>query len=214
MKRIFVVIIFCGGVFYANGTVDISKSGGKKLKGGHIGYDYTHITEGGGNCTITCTGSGNNECPTCAHKANMYEGVIAIVCDNIDMGLTAGEFVKDGLSCTWSDGTKEEDAGSFIYSYKLRIVEIEGTTTIPVTIQVVPTLVQSNFTIRFSEPVNAMVNVRIIDADGNLHLNSNVQVFGNEYDITTMSALTSGMYYVICTNETAGINAHAVFIKQ
>ena len=241
MKKIFfvvVAVVICSSVSYARESIDIHMSGGKIIKKGpdkgQVGYAFAIKTEdcldnGDYELTINCYGEGLNPCPKPVHHAgstfnsDLYDECVTAIKMSIDMELTAGEFTKGGWLCVWSDGQKEEDeeeVGTFIYGYKLvmtyenPVIVVPPVVIEPFVITLYPNPVEDHFTIRFSTLINETMNVKIIDAEGNQRWNFDVFVSGDEYGITTLPILTAGIYHVICTNETTGMNAHATFVKQ
>jgi len=67
-------------------------------------------------------------------------------------------------------------------------------------IQVVPNPAQDQIAIYFSESINAVMNVKIIDLMGIKYLDVPMYVAGNTLQITDISYLPAGAYYVFCTN--------------
>ena len=196
-------------------------SGGRKIltgeHKGEIGYKDVSNT----NCdyatigvvnTITCSGRGSTTCPPSPCNSiltpDIYNGIIAKVYESIDCGKTEGYFEVSGLSCTWSDGEKnkdededEDEDGVFIYSYKLEIKEIISTIPVLEIIQVFPNPVINQFSIRFSMPIDAMMNIRIVDMSGNTRWETDSYVSGNELHIDDIAGLLSGVYHVVCRTD-------------
>jgi len=226
MKKVFVILIavFCCSAIYAKQkqpTTSEKVNGGKVIqtitfiddKGDKIdlrilGYQRTRKeVDSRGNCKIECSGSGYNQCPTCAGasvSSVVYNDVINTVRSSIDIGLIAGEFVIEDLVCTWSDGGKEENESVvgeviFIYSYNLEIVPIFiEDPVIPMTITVVPNSVQDHITVHFSKQVDGIVNVKIVDIAGEILWDLDMYVSGNVLPIDGLD-LPSGTYHIICT---------------
>ena len=193
--------------------------GGKTIKvgddAGEKGYknveesscDYTIGT--GSTHTIKCSGRGDITCPPSPCKSiltpEVYNNIIARVYMEIDMGLTAGEFLIAGVACTWSDGEIEEDEeeeGTFNYSYKLIMVYknpvIVVAPIIPMTITVVPNSVQDHITVHFSKQIDGMVEVKIVDMTGDIQWDLDMHVSGNVLPIDGLDLLP-GTYHIICT---------------
>lgn len=232
MKKIFVIVsvIFLCVATYAEGdnVTDISKSGGRLIKTGkdkgETGYasatkeqwdewyngELTRFTR------IVCEGRGRNTCKfDMSLPPKLLDDITRTLHSYIDMGHTTGRFEIEGFICTWSDGDKEEDeeeTGAFIYRYKLVIKN--KTTIAHTTIQVSPNPIQHTLSILFSVPINAMMNVKIVDVNGNIRWNANMDVVGEVLVLpeNAINTLQLGTYYVICTNN--DYTANAPFVKQ
>ncbi len=232
-----IAIVFYCMASYAeqNCEVVINKSGGKVIKSGtqagEIGYasatkDETDETINGVRwyyCNIQCHGRGVNPCPpqtgSCSPLIpDISDAIIATLHTAIDMGETAGMFDIEGFLCTWTDGEKNEDEdenGVFIYSYKLTIKENTSVTHVDMSIQLFPNPAHDHIAVRFSMPIDAMMNVKIIDVAGNDYWHSDIHVLGDELHINDISFLLPGIYYVICTNkDNEEVRAYANFLKQ
>jgi hypothetical protein len=235
IKKLFVivgVVFYCTAV-YAVGEevkdiqVQIDKSGGRLILAGtdkgETGYASASKEEwkdgyGTTYIRIQCSGRGRNTCNfNTSLPPIIYDKVIAKVQSDIDWGRTAGSFLIGDFVCIWSDGEKEadeDDADVFTYSYKLEITNVTSVIIENLEIQIFPNPVLNSATVRFSMPINAMMNVKIVDAMGDVYWNVNRDVVGETLVLpaAVISALQSGMYYVVCTNN--DYTAHASFFKQ
>lgn len=183
--------------------ITVNQSGGKIIKDknnpnvGQVGFQTAnrneHISPNGHyTCDITCSGKG---------------GV-----DYIDMGETAGKFLIDGFLCTWDEGKKEIDEEKTpIYSYRLVIITDE--TPEKLGIQVFPNPVHDCIFVRFSMPIDAKMNIKIVDEKSNVHWYSDIYVSGNEFHIDYVNFLPLGIYYIVCTNNESE-TVYAKFLKE
>ena len=231
---ILLVAVFCCTVIYAKNQPTYSE----KINGGsevtvcgecYVGYASTsREVDGKGNVKVKCSGSGSNKCNTGMSNSTggssvVYDEAIKTIRYYIDIGLTAGEFVIADFVCTWSEGEKKEEEKAdgkitSIYSYNLEIAPIfmEDITIIPMTITVFPNpLSEGNLSVHFSSPINAMINVRIVDMEGDTRLVSDMYVT-DEVLVLPVSGtyhLSTGTYHIICT-DADGETAHATFFKR
>jgi hypothetical protein len=232
IKKLFIIV---GVIFYCIATYAKQPKYSEKINGGklitetspngtstitYVGYQITNReVDKKGNVKVECRGSGNNSCPrgVASIASDIYDWVIESVHFSIDMGETAGEFLIGDLVCTWSDGEKdadENDADIFIYSYNLEITD--ATPAIPMTITVFPNPIQTgNLSVRFSNPINDVITIRIIDDMGNTHLLVDKYVTGDVLVLTDAEtySLASDMYHIICTTADNDM-AHASFVKR
>lgn len=80
--------------------------------------------------------------------------------------------------------------------------EIIGQYQIPVNVNmtVAPNPVQDQFTVSFSEQIDAVMNIKIMDIMGTKHLDVPMYVFGNQLQIDNINHLPTGIYYIFCIN--------------
>jgi hypothetical protein len=241
IKRVIVIIgvICCVTVIYAEGVVcDITYnvSGGKIIKTGAnvglTGYDkvehsYSNEVIKGVRYVISstnCSGKGTNicpsrpECPSTSISPAIYDEIIGKLQSDIDLGHIAGNFVIGEFVCTWEEGSKEIEVVNGIeypiYSYNLKITSMNPEIIENLEIQVVPNPVHNSAMVHFSMPINAMMNVKVVDAMGYVHWVANVDVTSDVLVLpeAVINTLQAGTYYVVCTNN--DYTAYAPFIKQ
>jgi hypothetical protein len=89
-----------------------------------------------------------------------------------------------------------------------------GQYLVPVNIdmQVVPNPIQNNFVVVFSEQVDAVMNVKIIDIMGTKHLDVSKYVQGNILQINNINHLPASIYYIFCAN--SEWTGYTQFLKQ
>jgi hypothetical protein len=208
--------------------IEITIAGGKVIKNGEykgeLGYEKVSTIEtridGDHVFKIRCSGKGVIRCPNKAiatvvgslnyPSPEQLDVIYAIIERDIDIGKTAGEFKIEGFLCTWNEGKKEIDEEEKIPVYGYRLV-ITDEIPVKMDIQIFPNPAHNHIIVRFSMPINAMINVKIVDEMGNTHWNSDMHVSGNELYIDKVDFLLQGMYYIVCTkNENV---AYAKFFK-
>jgi len=79
-------------------------------------------------------------------------------------------------------------------------------------IQVVPNPATDYLRVLFSENINAVMNVKIIDPVGTKYLDIPMYVTGKTLQISDINHLPAGIYYVFCIN--SDWMGYAQFVKQ
>jgi len=81
-----------------------------------------------------------------------------------------------------------------------------------VEMNVLPNPVQDHLSVYFPVPIDAVMNIKIMDAMGNKHLDVPKFVAGNVLQINGIGNLPPGVYYIFCTNDTW--TGYTEFVKQ